>query len=208
MANPLPAQTPLVLLISGPAGSGKTTLCDALLEAYAETAKLKRVVTATTRPPREGEENEVDYYFLSENEFEQRVQDDAFFENAYVFQHRYGILKSEIHDKLARGVDILVNVDVQGAAAFREQAARDASLQGKLVTTFIMPPDREELRRRLIKRGQNDPGDMEHRLEVAATEMKEWVHYDYVIPSGSREEDFHAMLAIYRAEKLRVRQPG
>lgn len=205
MAASPPPPLPLVLLISGPAGSGKTTLCDAMLEAYADSGALQRVVTSTTRPPREGETDGVDYYFFSAEEFERKVAAGDFFEHARVFQNRYGILKEEIHRKLERGVDILVNIDVQGAASFREAAREDAVLGDRLVTVFIMPPDREELRRRLEHRGQNAPEDMRMRLEIAEKEMDAWAHYHYVIPSGSREEDFQRIQAIYRAEKMRVR---
>ncbi len=206
----MPEPVPLLIIISGPAGSGKTTLCDSLLAGWdahflSSGSQLERVITATTREPRSGEQNGVDYFFLTKDEFEDKVAGKGFFEHATVFQNRYGILKSEIHGKLKLGKNLLINIDVQGAATFRKNAADDPTLADRVITVFIMPPNTEVLQERLLNRGQNNPADMQHRLHIAEQEMKEWVHYDYTIISGTKEEDFDQLLSIIRAERLRVR---
>ena len=108
----------ILLIVSGPAGSGKTTVCDRML---AEVSSIQRVVTSTTRPPREGEQH-IDYYFFDHDTFAAKVQAGDFYEHANVHTNRYGTLKSEIHEKLAAGKDLLLNIDVQGAATFAKQA--------------------------------------------------------------------------------------
>lgn len=192
----------LLLIVSGPAGSGKTTLCDRML---AEEPAVQRVVTSTTRPPREGEEHGRDYYFFSAEAFEERVAAGAFYEHATVHTNRYGTLKSEIRDKLDAGADLLLNIDVQGAAAFREAAADDPALGGRLATVFIRPPSFKELELRLRERGTDDDDEIRRRLAVAEREVREWDRYDYCLTSASRGEDFDRLHAIYIAEKLRVR---
>jgi guanylate kinase len=200
---------PLLLLVSGPAGSGKTTLCEGLLDAFSRPATqffsngLKRVITATTRSPRDNERHGVDYYFLTADEFKSRVQNNEFYEHAEVYQQHYGTLKSEVHEGLESGLDLLLNVDVQGAATFREAASREPALSERLISVFIAPSSIEELRARLIDRGQNEPDDLEHRLEIASEEIKQRRFYDYVIPSGSRERDLQALTSIFTAEKLK-----
>ena len=201
----------LLLLVSGPAGSGKTTVCEGLLETFADspstpfTQGLRRVITATTRQPREGEEHGVDYYFFSKEEFQEKVEQGEFYEHAEVFQNRYGTLKSEIQNGLDSGQDLLLNIDVQGAATIRKCAETEASLQTRLVTVFITPPSIEVLRDRLDQRAQNSPQDREHRLEIAQEEMKQKPFYDFCIPSGTKEQDLEALKAIFIAGKLKVR---
>ena len=119
------SSTPLLVVITGPSGVGKTTLCDNIRSAL---PGMSRAVTCTTRGPRSGEVDEVDYYFLGEEEFLALVDSDEFLENALVHGSHYGVLKSELHAKLASGGDVLLNIDVQGAATIRERAARDPAL--------------------------------------------------------------------------------
>src|ERR1700685_1288361 len=126
---------PLLVVISAPSGGGKTTLCKQLLAAYPST--MTRAVTCTTRLPRDGEQDGVDYYFLDATSFLKRVQAGNFLEHATVFGHSYGILKSEILGKLRQGKDVLLNVDVQGAATIRERASSDPELKVALVQVFL-----------------------------------------------------------------------
>ena len=188
----------ILLIVSGPAGSGKTTLCDRML---AEEPVIQRVVTATTRPPRAGEQHQVDYYFFDHATFEAKVAAGAFYEWAHVHTNRYGTLKSEIQDKLAAGTDLLLNIDVQGAATFRQAGREDPLLQGKVVTVFIMPPSMEELENRLRERSTDDEAEIQRRLGVARQEVQEREHYEHCILSGTRDEDFAALHEIYREEK-------
>ncbi|MGB0745190.1 MAG: guanylate kinase [Opitutales bacterium] len=190
----------LLLIVSGPAGSGKTTVCERML---AEEPDVERVVTATTRPPREGERHKADYYFFDHETFEAKVKAGEFYEYAKVHSNRYGTLKSEIHDKLAAGKDLLLNIDVQGAATFRQAGSEDPRLRGKVVTVFIMPPDMAELESRLRHRSTDDEDEIRRRLCVARDEMKQRELYDHCILSGTRFEDFEALQSIYRKEKAK-----
>ncbi len=201
--NP-PAENPaLLLIVSGPAGSGKTTLCDRLL---AEMPRLKRIVTATSREPREGEMDGEDYYFFDREEFERRIEAGEFFEWARVHDRLYGCLKSEVYGKLERDFDLILNIDVQGAATFRRQLAEDTRLRDRFVSVFVTPDSLDEIRARLRDRGQNSAEEIERRLANAEGEIDQWVHYDYRIVSRDRESDFLAISSIYRAEKLRNRR--
>lgn len=199
--NTIP-QSGLLIIVSGPAGSGKTTLCDRML---AEEPTLCRVVTSTTRKPREGEKDHEDYYFFDHATFEAKIAAGAFYEYAHVHSNIYGTLKSEVQDKLAAGTDLLLNIDVQGAALMRETAKSDALLKGRVITVFIMPPNLEELERRLRGRGTDDDAEVKRRMHVALEEIKHSDHYDYCLRSASRGEDFENLQAIYRAEKMRNR---
>ena len=147
--------TALLIIVSGPAGSGKTTVCDRMLDAFSPS--LQRVVTSTTRAPRQGEQHEKDYFFFTDEEFDERVKADQFYEWAQVHSHRYGTLKSEIRDKLNRNIDLLLNIDVQGAATFRRAAEADPLPAGRLLSVFIMPGSIEQLRERLLSRSRR-PG--------------------------------------------------
>ena len=135
-----PATSPLLVLISAPSGGGKTTLCQQLLAARPQ---MTRAVTCTTRPPREGERDGVDYYFLDAGSFLKRVQAGNFLEHATVYGNSYGILKAEVLGKLRQGKDVLLNVDVQGAATIREKAQEDPELKRALVSVFLTPPSME-----------------------------------------------------------------
>ncbi len=200
----LPAPAPaLLLVLAGPAGTGKTTLCERLVR---ECSGIERVVTATTRAARPGEVNGRDYHFLSDADFDRLVAAGGFLEWARVHgrDRRYGTLRHVIDDKLGRDIDLCINVDVQGVASIRAVALRDAALAQRLVTVFLLPPDLDELRRRLRARGQDSDVEIERRMETAQREMTQWVHYDFCIRSRSKDDDFAAVRAIFVAEKHRV----
>lgn len=194
----------LLFLISGPAGSGKTTLCHRLIES--QGPQVQRVVTATTRSPRTGEINHKDYHFLSKEEFEQKIKENAFYEYACVHRkHFYGTLKQEIKEKLENNIDLLINIDVQGFNAFREIAKADPFLRKRLVSIFILPPNLEVLKERLTKRNLDQPEIIEARLKTAQEEIEACPLYDHCIHTKTKEEDFANFLAIYKAEKARLR---
>lgn len=195
------AATPLLVVVSAPSGAGKTTLCNGLLAA---NAKLARAITCTTRAPRSGEKDGVDYYFLTPLEFEQRVKEGEFLEHANVFGNRYGTLRAEVRNKLRQGYDVLLNIDVQGAASIRAQAGTDPELAPSLVSLFIVPPSLEELEQRLRGRAQDSAEVIALRLQTARQEIAEWRHFDYLLVSGTREEDLQRAQMILTAERLKT----
>jgi guanylate kinase len=198
--RPRPPTETLLIVLSAPSGGGKTTLGRQLLVAR---PNVTRAVTCTTREPRPGEKEGVDYYFLDATSFLKRVQAGNFLEHATVYGNSYGTLKAEVLDKLRQGRDVLLAIDVQGAAAIRKQAEEDQELRRSLVTVFLTPASLEVLEDRLKKRGQDSPAAIQKRLSVARQEVAQWKHFDYLIPSASIEEDLRRMLAILDAEKMR-----
>lgn len=195
-----PLTSPMLAVISAPSGTGKTTLCEQTLAAR---PNMSRAITCTTRDPREGEKDGVDYYFLDAGDFLKRVQAGNFLEHATVYGNSYGTLKSEVVSKLRAGKDVLLNVDVQGAAAIRAHAAEDAELRNALVTVFLTPPSIDILETRLKKRGQDSPQTIAKRLGVAKQEISQWKNFDYLIVSSSIAEDVRRLQAILDAEQMK-----
>lgn len=192
---------PLLILISAPSGSGKTTLSQQLLGARPD---MTRAITCTTRLPRPGEKDGVDYHFFAPADFQRHVQAGDFIEHATVFGRSYGTLRSELLDKLRAGRDVLLNVDVQGAATIRERAQAEPELKQALVTVFLAPPSVATLEERLNKRNTDAPEEIQKRLAFARREIAEWRHFDYLLISSTIAEDLRRMLAIVEAEKLRA----
>jgi guanylate kinase len=197
----MPTVSPLLVLISAPSGGGKTTLCQKLLEARPQMA---RAVTCTTRPPREGENDGVDYYFLDAGSFLKRVQAGNFLEHATVYGNSYGTLKSEVLNKLRQGKDVLLTVDVQGAASIRQRADEDAELKRSLVSVFLTPPSLSMLEERLRKRGTDSPTEIKKRVSVARQEVVQWKNFDYLLISTTIGEDLRRILSIVEAERMRA----
>jgi guanylate kinase len=191
---------PLLILISAPSGGGKTTLCNHLL---ASRPDMVRAVTCTTREPRPGEKDGVDYYFFSTAEFARRVKAGEFIEHAMVFGRSYGILKSELLDKLRSGRDVLLNVDVQGAATIRGRVQTEPELKRALVSVFLTPPSIAVLETRLKNRAADSAAEIEKRLAVARQEIAQWKDFDYLVISTSVPEDLRRAMAIVEAEKMR-----
>jgi guanylate kinase len=198
--QPAPASGPLLVLISAPSGGGKTTLCQQLLAARPQ---MTRAVTCTTRSPRKGERDGVDYYFLDTESFLKRVQAGNFLEHATVYGNSYGTLKAEVLGKLRQGSDVLLNVDVQGAAAIREKAQEDTELKRALVSVFLTPPSMDVLEGRLRRRGTDTEPVIQKRLSVARQEIAQWKNFEYLLLSNSIQEDLQRILAIVEAEKMR-----
>jgi guanylate kinase len=192
---------PLLILISAPSGGGKTTLCEHLLKALPD---MTRAITCTTREPRKGERDGIDYHFFSAAEFLKRLQAGNFLEHATVYGNSYGILKSELLAKLREGKDVLLNVDVQGAATIREQAETEPELQRALVTVFLTPHSVAVLEQRLKKRGADAEAVIQKRLAVAKQEIAQWKNFDYLLESTTKHEDLRRMMEIIAAEKMRV----
>jgi len=197
---PAPTQT-VLLILAGPAGVGKSTLCDRLV---AEVPGFERVITATTRPPRPNEVNGRDYHFLSETEFDARLAAQDFLEWAWVHRkYRYGTLKSAVLERLPR-TNLIANVDVQGVRSIRAAAARLSLLRERLVTIFVSPDSLEVLRERLQGRGAVSSEELARRLQSAERELAERNSYDYVIHSGTKEQDFRALLAFWEQARRKL----
>lgn len=195
--------TPVFLVISAPSGAGKTTVSNALLNA---NPNLRRVVTCTTRAPRPGEQQGVDYNFLDLPTFEQRVAAGDFLEYAEVYGNRYGTLKSSVVSLLRGGADVILSVDVQGVAAIQECSRKDSEIGRSLVTAFLCPASLAELEQRLRGRGTDSPEVVARRLATAVKEAEQWWMFDYIVTSGTREQDQHRMQAILDAERIRTRR--
>ena len=188
----------MLLVVSGPSGSGKTTLCRRL----ADEGQAHYSISCTTRPPRPGEVDGKDYHFLARDAFESRVAAGDFVEHAEVHGNLYGSLKSEVILHLDAGTDVVMDIDVQGAAQVR--AYQDPGIRAALVDLFVMPPSGDELRSRLAGRGTDSDEVIDLRMHNALEEMQHWEHYQYVLHSGSREDDYRRFTSLVTAERMRV----
>ena len=190
----------ILFVISAPSGAGKTTL----VEALRKTGEFLYSVSCTTRPPRAGEIDGEDYRFLTEKDFLTRLEAGEFLEHAAVHGHLYGTLRQPIVANLQKGADLLIDIDTQGAATLRD--CDDPFIRQAIVDVFIMPPDLDELRRRLTKRGTETPQQIEGRLKQAAQEMKLWRDYRYTVISESVEADLRKFRHIIEAERYLSRR--
>lgn len=192
------ARTGILLVVSGPSGSGKTTLCRKL----ADSGEARYSISCTTRPPRAGEEHGKDYHFLTKEDFYHRLAAGDFLEHAEVHGNLYGSLKSEVVSHLQAGRDVVMDIDVQGAAQIR--TCEDRDIQRAFVDLFVMPPSEEELRQRLSGRGTDSEEIITLRMTNALEEMQHWKSYAYRLLSSTREEDYAKFQALVTAERLRV----
>ena len=190
----------ILFVVSAPSGAGKSTLLNALRPA----ADFVYSVSCTTRAPRPGEIDGEDYHFLTAEDFARRLAAGEFLETAVVHGNRYGTRRAAVADQLAAGVDVLIDIDVQGARMIRADAS--AQIQESIADIFIMPPSLDELRHRLVRRGTETPEQIEVRMTNAATELEAWRDYRYTLISGSMEEDLQKFRAIMRAERYLSRR--
>jgi guanylate kinase len=189
------AKLPVLLVLAGPAGSGKSTLCDRLVAA---NMGFTRVVTSTTRSPRGGESNGVHYHFFTPAEFDSKVAAGAFLEWAWVHgDRRYGTLAASVLGPLLLGNDLVMSVDVQGVESLRKIAAKDPFLARALTTVFIVV-DHTRLLARMRARGKDDEAEIARRMATAEAELREAKKFDFIIESKTRDEDFARLKAILR----------
>lgn len=191
------------LVVSGPSGAGKTTVCRALLEAE---PNMHFSVSCTTRPPRRGETNGIDYHFLGRDEFERRAAAGEFIEHAQVHGNYYGTLHREVEEHVEAGRDVLLDIDVQGARQVRA-SVQGASLRHCMRYAFIGPPSRAELERRLRSRGTDADDVIQRRLDNARAELRAWREYDYLIINAEVCTAVAQLQAVIRAagcETLRM----
>lgn len=188
----------ILYVISGPSGSGKTTLCRRLADAK----EAHYSISCTTRSPRPGEIHGTDYYFLSRDEFLKKIAQSEFLESAEVHGNLYGTLKSEVIQYLAQGSDVVMDLDVQGAAQVR--ACEDPDIRQSSVDLFVMPRSEEELLSRLSGRGTDPQEVIALRMKNALEEMQHRHEYTYCLLSGDREQDFQQFHALLLAERMRI----
>lgn len=195
LPNPYGKQGKLFIL-SGPAGSGKTTLIDRLHEEYKD---IKKNISFTTRPKRESEQEGKDYFFVSDEEFKQREEEGDFLETVSLFGHRYGTSKKWVESQLSMGHHLFLVIDTHGAQVVR-RLWRTPSI-------FLKPPSLEVLQERLVQRETEDPQELKQRLEMALHEIEQASHYDYIVVNDQLDVAFLVLKSIVIAE-LHRRQDG
>ncbi len=191
---------PLLLVVSGPSGAGKTTLCRRLIDraSSGETAPgIAFSVSTTTRDPREGERDGHDYHFVDESTFQEMVDGDEFLEWAEVHGERYGTSRQAVQRQMREGKDVILDIDVQGGRQVR-RSSREA------VLVFVLPPSFEELEHRLSERGTESRRTRRQRIENARREIEELERYDYLVVNDDLERAVRRLGAIRIAEKSRV----
>ncbi|MBX3742943.1 MAG: guanylate kinase [Akkermansiaceae bacterium] len=191
-------RTGILLLVSGPSGSGKTTLCKRL----SHSGEARHSISCTTRAPRAGEIDGEHYHFVTLAQFEEKLAAGEFLEHALVHGNRYGTLRSEVLGYLESGADVVMDIDVQGAAQVR--ASDDDAIQRALVDLFVMPESEDELRARLVGRGTDSEEVIALRMENALVEIAHWPEYTYRLLSRTPEEDYTRFLSLLVAERLRI----
>jgi len=183
-----------LFVVTAPSGAGKTSICDAVLKTV---PKLKYSVSATTRPPRKGEVNGEDYFFLSREEFEKGIKEGKFLEHARVYDNYYGTPRAYIEKEMNSGFDIIMDIDAQGALSIK-------ALKYPAVFVYILPPSLLALRQRLEGRGTDAREVIEKRLDQAEKEIGYLPEYDYVIVNDKLPVAIAEMESLFRAERCRV----
>ncbi len=190
-----------MFIIEAPSGTGKGTICKELLR---RDPNIKFSVSVTTRKPREGEVEGVDYFFVSDEQYDKFLEQDAFYEHVdSQYGARYGTLRSEVDSFINVGQDVLFDMDWLGARQMRQKAPDD------IVTIYLLPPSIKELRKRLINRGTDTMEVIQQRMDIILDKMSHWDEFDYVIVNVNLEETVTKIQKIISGERMRrVRQVG
>ena len=185
------ATKPKLIVFSAPSGAGKSSLIKNIIEK--STGDIELSISATTRPPRDGEEHGRDYFFISDEEFNELRRSDSFIEHANVHGYQYGTLKSFVDEKIQNGISIILDIDVQGFNLIRNAIEHNLSI-------FIIPPSIKELRKRLTSRGLDSSDVIEKRLLNAKTELKYAEQYDYIVLNDLFENTLSELVSIINNE--------
>ena len=185
----------VLLVISSPSGTGKTTICKKLLEY---DKKIHLSVSVTTRKKRKNEVEGIDYYFRTKKEFLNLKSKKSFIEDAFVFDNYYGTLKSEVLKQLENGIDVLIDIDWQGTRQITE------AMKGNLTKIFLLPPSIQELKKRLSKRNSDSIKEINFRMSMALKEIKHYDEYDYVLINNNLDNTFQKIVKILEAERLKL----
>lgn len=187
-------RTGMLLIISGPSGTGKGTLVKKLMDS---DPSLRFSCSVTTRAPRVGEVDGVDYHFITDEEYARLVADNRFLEHATVHDYHYGTLRKPVEDMMQQGHNVVLDIDTQGAISVMENAE-------DYVSVFILPPSFKELRERLVNRKTDAPDVIERRLNNARGEVQQAYRYQYSIVNDDLEVAYAQLKTIVEAEKLRT----
>ena len=198
--NDLNNKKGVMLVLSSPSGAGKSSICKSLMNL---DTNLSLSISTTTRKRRPNEKSGEDYIFVNTEEFKKMLRNDHFLEHASVFDNYYGTDKSLVENKINNGKDLIFDIDWQGAQQLREKMRED------IVSIFILPPNKQELERRLKSRGQDSDEVVKKRMDGASAEITHWAEYDYVVINEDLNKSVNAVLGILKAERMkRTRQEG
>ena len=188
-----------LVVVSAPSGAGKTTLCDKLIQTMPNVVQS---ISMTTRPLRAGEQNKLDYFFVSENIFKAKIKNNELLEYAKVFDNYYGTPRNFVEDNLNKGRDVVLNIDVQGAMKIRRKFRKDS------LFIFILAPSLKELEARLLKRQTDKKNEIKKRLETAKKELEYLKYYDYKIVNDNLKNAFEKLTSVVIAARCKIEKKG
>lgn len=185
----------VIFILASPSGGGKTTICKEILS---RDDNIRFSVSYTSRKSRPGEQYGRDYYFVSEEEFKEKIKRKEFLEWAKVHERLYGTDRKRTEEIINSGFDLLMDIDIQGADSVKKAKPESVKI-------FILPPSRKTLERRLRERGTDDPEQLENRIQVATAEVERWRDFDYVVINNVLDEAVRDVRAVIKAERLSIR---
>lgn len=190
----IPREKGIIFVVSAPSGTGKTTICNKLVT---ECSNVSVSISSTSRPPREGEKQGIDYFFITETEFKNGIKQGKFAEWARVLGNYYGTERETLKKNIDGGKDVILSIDVKGAKAIKK-------CYPDSVLIFLLPPSFDELKYRLKKRGSETPSQLEGRLKLAKRELQEIDNYDYIVINTTLEQALNELKCIISSERCKV----